>query len=84
MPELRAKRLRREPDVYNFPGKDLYTISHIDDILAFRVRDSTGWFVGELPQLLPTKHLGERGPCGKGTFPVLRRALQRDDSGIHL
>lgn len=55
----------------------------VDDILAVGLRAPSGWFYGELYQLLLIKHLGELRSAGKD-IPFLGRVLQGDESGGHL
>lgn len=40
--ELGARRSRSEPNMYHFPGKDLYVMCYVDDTLAVGLQDSTG------------------------------------------
>lgn len=66
-----------------FPGKDLYIMPSVDDILTIGLQDSSDSFYAELPQLLLAKHFGELRTSGK-EIALLGRVRQRDEAGIHL
>lgn len=76
---LGAKRLRGEQNVYDFPGKDLYIMSYVDDILAVGLQDSADWFFGEFSQLC--LGISESHPCAND-IPFLGQVLVRDETGF--
>lgn len=82
MASLGAKRLRSEPSVYEFLGKNLYHF--------LRRRHPRRWtpnfvqmVLRQLSQPFLIKHLGELRSAGED-IPFLGRVLQRDEAGIHL